>query len=231
VNALTLAETRLMVTADCIDCGNCVLARPVGALQPEDAKHTLQPSRHLAQREYDLVVVGAGPGGATAAHRAAQAGLSILLLEKRQEIGSPVRCAEGVGHDQLTSFIEPDPRWISAEVSQTEITCVADGAQQTLRMTGRRGYVLERRIFDRALAERAAQASAQVRVKTAVTGLLIEDGHVCGVGIERGDFYTGPGEAQVRAKIVIAADSVESQVGCWANLEVQLPLEDMMVCA
>jgi digeranylgeranylglycerophospholipid reductase len=131
----------------------------------------------------------------------------------------------------LTSFIEPDPRWISAEVSQTEITCVADGAQQTLRMTGGRGYVLERRIFDRALAERAAQASAQVRVKTAVTGLLIEDGHVCGVGIERGDFYTGPGEAQVRAKIVIAADGVESQVGCWANLEVQLPLEDMMVCA
>jgi ferredoxin len=141
VEALSLVETRLVISSDCIDCGNCVAACPVGALQPEGAEHV----GHLArfQYRYDLVVAGAGPGGSTAACVAAQAGLSVLLLEKRQEIGSPVRCAEGVGHGPLTSFIEPDPRWIAAEVSQTEITTIAGGATRTLRAAGGRGYILD----------------------------------------------------------------------------------------
>ena len=33
----------------------------------------------------------------------------MLLLEKRQEIGAPVRCAEGVGHDALVEFIDVVP--------------------------------------------------------------------------------------------------------------------------
>jgi ribulose 1,5-bisphosphate synthetase/thiazole synthase len=41
--------------------------------------------------EYDVIVVGAGPGGSIAAKVAAENGLSVLLLEKRQEIGAPVR--------------------------------------------------------------------------------------------------------------------------------------------
>ena len=44
----------------------------------------------------DVVVVGAGPAGSTAARTAAEAGLDVVLLEKRQEIGEPVRCAEGL---------------------------------------------------------------------------------------------------------------------------------------
>ena len=41
--------------------------------------------------EFDVIVVGAGPGGSIAAKVSAENGLSVLLLEKRQEIGSPVR--------------------------------------------------------------------------------------------------------------------------------------------
>ncbi|HJJ98120.1 MAG TPA: FAD-dependent oxidoreductase, partial [Methanocorpusculum sp.] len=46
---------------------------------------------------YDVLVVGGGPGGALAAKAAAEAGLSVLLVEKRPAIGAPVRCAEGIG--------------------------------------------------------------------------------------------------------------------------------------
>jgi digeranylgeranylglycerophospholipid reductase len=134
---------------------------------------------------YDLIVVGAGPAGSTAAWQAAELGLSVLLLEKRQEIGSPVRCAEGVPHEALTGFLEPDPLWISARVDRAQIVARIDGrVAQRWTGGGDLGYVLERRIFDRALAERAARRGAQVWVKTAAIGLLTERGAVRGVVAE-----------------------------------------------
>jgi len=41
--------------------------------------------------EYDVIVVGAGPGGSWAAKAAAENGARTLLLEKDREIGVPVR--------------------------------------------------------------------------------------------------------------------------------------------
>ncbi len=228
VEALTLAETRLLVGEECIECGDCVPACPVGALTLEGEPISPPPP---VRRRYDLTIVGAGPGGAMAAYTAARAGLSVLLLEKRQEIGSPVRCAEGVGRDALAQFLDPDPHWISAVINRLEITAVGPNGNVAgaLRAEGGRGYILERRVFDRALAERAAQAGAEVRVKTAASGLLTEAGRVRGVRIRHGDLIGG-GQVEVEAQIVIGADGVEAQVGRWAGLDVQLPLQDTMVC-
>ncbi|HPR66659.1 MAG TPA: FAD-binding protein, partial [Methanothrix sp.] len=69
----------------------------------------------------DLVVVGAGPAGSMTAKAAAEAGLDVVMLEKRQEIGDPVRCAEGVSKAALKKMVELDPVWISAEVKGARI--------------------------------------------------------------------------------------------------------------
>ncbi len=43
---------------------------------------------------FDVIVVGAGPAGSTTATYAARGGMKVLLLDKREQIGSPVRCGE-----------------------------------------------------------------------------------------------------------------------------------------
>ena len=47
----------------------------------------------IPKASYDVIVVGAGPAGSTAAFYAARNGASVLLLDKKREIGSPIQCA------------------------------------------------------------------------------------------------------------------------------------------
>ena len=66
-------------------------------------------------KQFDIVVVGAGPAGSTFARIAARNGFSILLLERKNRIGMPVRCGEGIMDSGLRLFHEPRPEWISTK--------------------------------------------------------------------------------------------------------------------
>uniref|UniRef100_UPI00272DFEA1 geranylgeranyl reductase family protein n=1 Tax=Methanococcoides sp. TaxID=1966350 RepID=UPI00272DFEA1 len=177
---------------------------------------------------YDVIVVGAGPGGSIAAKTAAKEGLDVLMIEKRQEIGDPIRCAEGVGKFHLKQHIEPDPRWICADVKGS---CIISPDGTKVKMAeemsgGEVGYVLERKIFDRALANESALAGAEVMVKTRATDLIIENDTVCGIKL----MHLGKMH-EVRSKIVIGADGMESKVGRWAGIETAVKPSDMETCA
>ncbi|SFM15074.1 NAD(P)/FAD-dependent oxidoreductase [Methanolobus profundi] len=178
--------------------------------------------------EYDVVIVGAGPAGSIAAKTAAQKGLSVLLIEKRQEIGDPVRCAEGVSKIWLRKHIEPDHRWICADVKGSRIFA-PDGTMVEMSEEiagGEVGYVLERKLFDRALAYESAKAGAEVMVKTRATDLIMENGFVKGIKVMHlGELH------DIRAKIVIGADGVESKIGRWAGIDTSLKPKDIETCA
>jgi digeranylgeranylglycerophospholipid reductase len=120
------------------------------------------------KNKYDVLVIGGGPAGALAAKTAAEKGLSACIVEKRPAIGAPVRCAEGIGKEALLEFIDPDPRWISAEMTGAGIVA-PDGFFMKLEsaMAGSKvGYVLDRKFFDRELVWKAAEAGADVAVKS-----------------------------------------------------------------
>ncbi|MHC1582048.1 MAG: NAD(P)/FAD-dependent oxidoreductase [Candidatus Syntropharchaeia archaeon] len=177
---------------------------------------------------YDVVVVGAGPAGSICARFAADKGLDVLLIEKRQEIGTPVRCAEGVSKAELEKVIPPDRRWISAEVNRGVIYS-PDGTKIVLseKNAGAEvGYVLERKIFDRELARRAAEMGAEVYVKTRAYDVIRKDGFVRGIRAKQ----MGK-DLEVRAEIVVGADGVESKVGRWAGIDTRLKPSDIETCA
>lgn len=173
---------------------------------------------------YDIVVVGAGPAGTTAARFAARSGASVLVLEKDRDVGYPVRCAEAVSHEGVSQFIRPDPRWIASTV--TKFRLVAPNGRSVVPRLDGTGYVLERRIFDYELAKLAAGEGAEIVTKAYVYDLLKDEGKVHGVRILIGDQ-----KVDVRSSIVIAADGVESRVGKWAGIDTTCHINDMESCA
>ena len=175
----------------------------------------------------DLIVIGAGPGGSMAAKTAAEAGLDVVLLEKRQEIGEPIRCAEGVSiRSELKELIDVELSWISTEIQGARMHSPNGDSIFTTGVKGEGGgYILDRKIFDRGLAIRAARSGAQVLVKTRATGLTRKDGQLIVSAVCQGE------RLQIEAPLVIGADGVESKVARWAGMDSRVKPEDIMVCA
>jgi len=177
------------------------------------------------KNRYDVLVIGGGPAGALAGKTAAEKGLSALIVEKRPAIGAPVRCAEGIGKEALHEFIDPDPRWISAEMTGASIVA-PDGFTMSLgsEMAGSKvGYVLDRKIFDRELVWKAAEAGADIAVKSRAAAPILKDGAVRGARIEHAGKAT-----DVTADVVIAADGVESKFSKWCGIDTTVPLREIM---
>ena len=174
---------------------------------------------------YDVIVVGAGPAGSTAARYAAAGGASVLMLEKDRDVGYPVRCGEAVSRDGVVQFLEPDSKWIASTV--TKFRLVAPNGNSVIPRLDGIGYVLERRIFDYELAKIAAKEGAEVITKAYVYDLLKNDnGGAVGVRALIKDV-----KVDISCKIVIGADGVESRVGKWAGIDTTCHIRDMESCA
>ena len=180
------------------------------------------------KNKYDILIVGGGPAGALAARTAAEKGLSACLVEKRPAIGAPVRCAEGIGMEALAEFIAPDRKFISAEMTGAAIVA-PDGFTMKLEsaLAGNKvGYIIDRKIFDRELVWKAAEAGADVFVKTRVTSPVMSGGRVAGAHVD----FCGR-KHTVKADVVIAADGVESKFSKWCGVDTTVPLREIMTCA
>ena len=153
-------------------------------------------------KQYDIIVVGAGPGGSSAALTAVQKGAEVIVLEEHPQIGIPRHC---------TGFL-PDSAGYNAAIRRmvgenyiirpsTLVRCFGpDGKIIQENPMGENGACLIRREeFDREWAKLAVQAGADIVLNTRVTGLLKEKGRIAGVTTN------SRAMPEVRGKLVIAA--------------------------
>ncbi|MDO8869744.1 MAG: NAD(P)/FAD-dependent oxidoreductase [Methanobacteriaceae archaeon] len=175
--------------------------------------------------ETDVLVIGAGPAGSTAAKHAASGGAKVLLMDKKSEIGAPKRCAEGVSNGGLESLgIEHNPRWITRQLDGVRLIS-PDGTNVWLTSDKvdlpEAGCILERKVFDKYMAMDAGRAGAEIKIKTLATSMeRVEEGFLVDAECMGEKF-------QIQAKIIIAADGPESRVARWAGLKTAVKPKDM----
>ncbi|MCK9152170.1 geranylgeranyl reductase family protein [Methanobacterium alcaliphilum] len=175
---------------------------------------------------YDIIVVGGRVSGSISSLFASKNGADVLMIEKHQEIGTPVQCAGGVS-DSFFKHMEMDPlsHNICTRVEGAKIN-TPDGNSISAKNKGLYGYILERKLFDKDLAIKSADAGTDIMLKTTLKDLIIENGTVKGVVVRHN------GELiEIRSKIVIAADGVESQTAKKAGLDTHFKIEDLCSCA
>jgi len=174
--------------------------------------------RGALKSHYQLIVIGAGPAGAYAAWTAASAGIDVLLVDRKKEIGYPLACAEAVSREGLENFIEPETEFISSEISCLTMT-VATGYSFAYQAKDCVGYVLDRPIFEKYLVERAIKCGATLMMNTYAKGVDLNDPEAVVVAMD-----TGEDEISVSSDYVIAADGVESMIGRMAGIDTSLEL-------
>ena len=176
--------------------------------------------------KYDVVVVGGRVGGSTASLFASKSDVDVLMIEKRQEIGTPVQCAEGVTYGTFETLdIKPDEKYIRSRIKGAHIHA-PDGRRISYEGGLAEGMVLDRKIFDKELAIKSAKSGTDIMMKTTVKDLIIENHKVCGVVAK----HLGK-TIEIGADVVIAADGIESNIARLAGIETIKTPKDICSCA
>ncbi|MCD4740489.1 NAD(P)/FAD-dependent oxidoreductase [archaeon] len=174
-------------------------------------------------KEWDVIIVGAGPGGNKCAEAFAKRGMKTIVIDRKQEIGTPKRCGEGLSMRWIKiAEQEPCPRWALQEIhGAILISPTGKKIEIDTRKTGQTGYIIERKMWEKELAANAIRAGAKYMLKALVTELIKKEDQIVGVKVNHESQ-----DLKLHAKLVIAADGIDSLIARQAGLNTQLPLTE-----
>ncbi len=202
-------------------------------------------TEHVSSRredDADVIVVGAGPSGSTAAYYLAQAGLDVLLIEKSRFPRDKV-CGDGLTPRAVKSLVA-----MGVDVSEEAgwlrnkgLRVIGGGMRleldwPELSSWPSYGLVRPRSSLDEQLARRAQAAGAKLLEGTTVTGPVLDgDGRITGVEVSAEPGSNAKSESRFdntdqaperdqgdsvtyRARVVIAADGNSSRLSVAMGL-------------
>ena len=176
----------------------------------------------MSEEKFDVIVVGAGLAGNTAAYLMAKAGLEVLVIERGETIG----CKNVTGGRMYSHSIEkifPDfakEAPIERKITKERISFVTGDSATTVEYAadklgeqGKATYSICRGHFDPWLAGKAEEAGAMYVTGIRVDEVLVRDGKVCGVVA---------GGEEMEADVVLLADGVNSLLAQQLGMKKEL---------
>ena len=169
----------------------------------------------MPERDADVIVVGAGPGGSTAAYHLARQGARVLLLEKSEFPREKV-CGDGLTPRAVVALLRMGvdidaPGWLR----NYGLRVIGGGVRLELpwpELSTSPGFGLTRtrHDFDHILVQRATAAGAELRTGHQVTGPICDEvtGRVVGVTADTGEDRP----RRFHAPLTIAADGVSGRL-------------------
>ncbi|CAI8215348.1 MAG: Putative thiazole biosynthetic enzyme [Methanobacteriota archaeon] len=122
----------------------------------------------MGEADWDVVVIGAGPGGGSAALHCARLGLRTLVLEDHAEIGTPVHCGECLSEVAVKNLdLDLPEEVISLHVKGIRVLFPNEVEKKLTEP----GYVLEKHLFERWLIDEAVKEGAVFKHSHKVKGM------------------------------------------------------------
>ena len=167
----------------------------------------------MEELDFDIVIVGAGPAGSSAAHEAARNGSSVALLEKESVVAETVRTSGVTWVKDAQSFGIPEDCYNPIKnysfCSPSNTVTISDDVAKAAVLDVRKTY--------RHLAKHAQESGAKLFVDTNVTDVITdEQKRPIGVIAKSADK-----EIKFNAKVVIDCSGFQSVVGKMLGLVTQ----------